>query len=60
MAVLCDPVEDAIFTAMEKLVERGYNFEDVTIFGHWLFDLVDNHPTCRRCVMEAANAERLV
>jgi hypothetical protein len=51
MVALCDPVDDAIFSEMEKLTDAGYEFEDVTIFGFWLFDLVDNHLRCHQCVI---------
>lgn len=56
MAALSDPVADAIFNAMERLSDAGYEFEDITAFGWWLLDYVDNHPEDGARVMEMANA----
>jgi len=54
MAALRDPVQDAIFNAMERLTDAGYEFEDISGFGFWVLDYVDNHPEDRDQVMEIA------
>jgi hypothetical protein len=56
MAKSEDPMEEAIFDAMEKLLNAGYEYVDVTKFGMRLFDYVDNHPEDRDRIMEIANA----